>query len=347
MIEKLALCYMGEEIHRFDKNEKISEIIDTVNEYYEGIDAADELTLKFVDGDEKVEEEKPVEEVPAEPSIIDAPSPDEPVVSETPTELPTVGDYSVMKNNAENKISESIAVNTPDKEWTIWSSSDFAETDEQIPLVKIIMNDDGELEAIAVGDDNFDKESYKIASNSLKYSVGKPIKDRILRVDKSLNHSDPFLSTEIRRNSIKANRGEKKKNITDLIGQDPLTVSDEPRPEGEKATLNPTNLGLTNVAAQILLTNRDDLKAAANNRMVNEDTLVELFNDMTGVDYYTEKIIDNDQYNYVLDLLGRSHDKFDKTYVSPDENAYVQNLKDLTEDLIEKVLLKTNPDFYK
>lgn len=347
MIEKLALCYMGEEIHRFDKNEKISEIIDIVNEYYEGIDAADELTLKFVDGDEKVKEEKPIEEVPAEPSIIDAPSFDEPVVSETPTELPTVGDYSIMKNNAENKISESIAIDVPDKEWTIWSSSDFAETDEQIPLVKIIMNDNGELEAVAISDDNFDKESYKTASSSLKYSVGKPINDRILRVDKSLNHNDPFLSTEIRRNSIRANRGEKKRSIADVIGQDPLTVSDEPRPEGEKVTLNPTNLGLTNIAAQILLTNRDDLKAAANNRMVNEDTLVELFNDMTGVDYYTEKIIDKDQYDYVLDLLGRSNDKFDKTYVSPDENAYVQNLKDLTEDLIEKVLLKTNPDFYK
>lgn len=349
MIEKLALCYMGEEIHRFDKNEKISEIIDTVNEYYEGIDAEDELTLKFVNSDEKVKEE-PVEEVPAEPPVIDTPpAVEEPIenMPETPAELPTVGDYSVMKNNAENKISESIAVDTPDKEWTIWSSSDFAEADEQIPLVKIIMNDAGELEAVAIGDDNFDQESYKIAASSLKYSVGKPVKDRILRVDKSLNHNDPFMSTEIQRNSIRANRGEKKKSITDLIGQDPKTVSDEPRPEGEKATLNPTNLGLTNIAAQILLTNRDDLKAAANNKTANEDVLVNLFNDMTGVDYYTEKIIDEDQYNYILDLLGRSHDKFDKTYVSPEDNAYVQNLKDLAEDLIEKVLLKADPDFYK
>lgn len=352
MIEKLALCYMGEEIHRFDKNEKISEIIDTVNEYYEGIDAADELTLKFVDGDEKVKEES-AEEVPAEPPVTNTPSVTEPVVEESTsvteksTELPTIGDYSVMKNNAEDKISESIAVDNADKAWTIWSSSDFAEGDEQIPLVRIIRNDAGELEAVAVGDDNFDQESFKIATNSLKYSVGKPIKDRILRVDKSLNHSDPFLSTEIQRNAIRANRGEQKSSVKDLIGQDPKTVSDEARPEGEKAKVKPTNLGLTNIAAQILLTNRDDLKAAANNKLANEDALVKLFNEMTGVDYYTEKIIDEEQYNYVLDLLGRSHDRYDKTYVSPDENEYVMNLKDLTEDLIEKVLLKTDPDFYK
>ena len=346
MIEKLALCYMGEEIHRFDKNEKISEIIDIVNEYYEGIDAENELSLKFVNSDEKVKDDTPIDNTP----VIDTPvvSEDtEDVSTENDKTLPTVSNFSVMKNNAENKISESIAVDTPEKEWTIWSSSDFAEGDEQIPLVKIIMNDAGELEAVAVGDDDFDKESLKTAANSLKYSVGKPIKDRILRVDKSLNHSDPFLSTEIQRNAIRANRGEQKKSIRDLIGQDPKTVSDEPRPEGEKAKFNPTLLGLTNIAAQVLLTNRDEMKAAANGKFVNEDTLVDLFKDMTGVDYYTEKIVDEEQYNYILDLLGRSHDKFDKTYLSPDENNYVQGLKDLTEDLIEKVLLKADPDFYK
>lgn len=346
MIEKLALCYMGEEIHRFDKNEKISEIIDIVNEYYEGIDAANELSLKFVDGDEKVKNDNPPVDAP-----IDTPVVSEDVVEENSIEdsksLPTVSDFSVMKNNAENKISESIAVDVPEKEWTIWSSSDFAEDDEQIPLVKIIMNDAGELEAVAVGDDNFDQESLKTAANSLKFSVGKPINDRILRVDKSLNHSDPFLSTEIQRNAIRANRGTQKKSIKDLIKQDPKTVSDEPRPEGEKAKVNPTLLGLTNVAAQVLLTNRDEMKAAANNKLANEDKLVDLFKDMTGVDYYTEKIVDEEQYNYILDLMGRSYDNFDKTYLSPDENPYIQGLKDLTEDLIEKVLLRTDPDFYK
>lgn len=340
MVEKLALCYMGEEIHRFDKNEKISEIIDTVNEYYEGINAEDELTLKFVTTDDEKVKEEPAKE----PHLIDTPSAAEESVVED--KLPTVGDYSVMRNNAENKISESIAVDIPDKEWTIWSSSDFADNDEQIPLVKITVNDDGELEAVGVGDSEFDKESLKIATSSLKYSVGKPVKDRILRVDKSLNHNDPFLSTELQRNSIIANRGEKKKSIKDLIGQDPKTVSDEPRTENDKVTSRLNDYGLTTVASQILLTNRDDLKAAANTKTINEDKLVNMFNDMTGVDYYTEKIIDEDQYNYILDLLGRSHDKYDKTYVGPEDNGYVQNLKDLTEDLIEKVLLKADPNFY-
>ena len=244
----------------------------------------------------------------------------------------------------EEEIKESFVEDIPDKEWTIWSSSDFAEADEQIPLVKIKMNDEGELEAIALSDSNFDQESYKIASSSLKYSAGKAIKDRILRVDKSLNHNDPFFSTELQRQNIISTRGMKKEPIEKLLKADPKAISDEPTKR--KVALKPNDQGMQMLANQILITNRDDLKAAANLKSASEEKMVELFKDMTGVDYYTEQVVDEDQYNYVLDLLGRSHNKYDESYVSPDENEYVKRLKDLTEDLIEKILLKQDPDFY-
>lgn len=257
-------------------------------------------------------------------------------------------DIEIVPESLKN-IKESI-VSDSENEWTIWSSSDLAEDDEQIPLVKIRKTADGDLEAVAIGDDNFDTESYKTAVASLKYSVGKPDKDRILRVDKSLNHSDPYLSTELRRLNIRANKGTKKEPISKIIGQDPKTVPDEPV-ENRKISNHIDYNGLTTLASQVLLSYRDELKALANKvkakeNPTTEETLVDAFQDMTGVNYYTEKIVDQEQYNYLLDLLGRSTDKYNETHVDPKDNDYVMRLKDLTEDLIEKVLLKQNPDYY-
>ena len=101
------------------------------------------------------------------------------------------------------------------------------------------------------------------------------------------------------------------------------------------------------LAGQVLMANRDDLKAKANLKTTTEDDLVKMFNEITGVDYYTEKIVDKDQYNYILDLLGRSTDIYKDSNVSPEDNKYVQGLKNLTEGLIEKVLVRNDPDFYK
>lgn len=300
MENKIVLKYMGEDLHTFEGKETVNDIIDAVKEWYDV--NPESLILAFVPSgsdntDKIIETEKPEEETKEEPI----------------------------------EMSESIAVDTPEKEYTIWSSADIVESGEQIPLVKIKVTDDGELEAEAVGDDDFDKESLKIATNSLKSTVGRSIRDRLLRVDKSLNHADPFFSTELYRDNIRANRGLDNKDISDA------TTNED----------GSNQQGLQLLANQILLTNRDDLKAAANNKSANEDKIVDLFNQMTGVDYYTGKVIDQDQYNYILDLLGRSSDKYDDSHVAPDENMYVQNLKDLAEELIEKVLLKTDPDFYK
>ena len=132
------------------------------------------------------------------------------------------------------KVSESIKEDVPEQEYTIWSSSDVAEADEQIPLVKIKVEADGTLTPTAISDNPFDQESCKIAVNSLKTTEGRPLKDRLLRVDKSLNHNDPNFSTELKRNMIKANKGGEKKSIEDIIGHDPKTVSDEPVAPGTK-----------------------------------------------------------------------------------------------------------------
>lgn len=256
------------------------------------------------------------------------------------------------------QIKESTVEDVAGKEWTIWSSSDFSESKDQIPLVKIIMDNNGELQAQAIGADSFDQESCKIAASSLKYSVGKPIKDRLLRVDKSLNHSDPFLSTELQRQSIISDRGAKRKSVADLVKTDPKTLSDEPLLKDETGieierqniatdVSKIPDVNLITLANQILLTNRDDLKALANTREVTEDKLVNLFEEITGVNYYTEKITDIEQYKYLLDLLTKSTDIYKDTNESPTQNKYVQYLKDLTEDLIEKVLLRQDPDFYQ
>lgn len=245
------------------------------------------------------------------------------------------------------EISESIKEDVPEQEYTIWSSSDVAEADEQIPLVKIKVEADGTLTPTAMSDSPLDQESYKITVNSLKTTEGRPLKDRLLRVDKSLNHNDPNFSTEIIRNMIKANKGGEKKNIEDIIGHDPKTVSDEPVAPGTKRDYKLHNVGMTAFAAQVLLSNRDEMKAAANLKSASEDSLVKKFAELTGVDYYTDKIIDQDQYDHLLMLQNKPADKFDENYVSPDINDYVQKLKNLTEELIEKVNLKKNPNFYK
>lgn len=231
---------------------------------------------------------------------------------------------------ADNEVSERVVVDEPDKEYTIWSSSDLLDSNYQIPLVKLHLQDDGELEAEAVGDNAFDLESLKIAQNSLKSTTGRSIKDRLTRIDKSLNHSDPFFSTELYRDNIRANKG-----LTDDEIKDNTTNDDGSNQQG-----------LQTLANQILVTNRDDLKALANTSKASEEKLVDLFGQITGVDYYTDKVIDQEQYDYLLDLLGRSNDKYKDSHVAPEENAYVQRLKDLTEDLIEKVLLKEDPNFY-
>lgn len=245
----------------------------------------------------------------------------------------------------ERKIRESVIENVPNKEYTIWSSSDLEDSDKQIPLVKVIVNDDGELEAVALSDDAFDQESYKTATSSLKATKGKPTKDRLIRIDKSLNHSDPNLSTEIQRYLIRANRNNDRKSIPQLLkGKRGYEIPDE-------GTATPSDkhdyYGLKAIANQTLISIRDELKATANLKTTDEDRLVNLFEELTGVNYYTENISDEDQYSYILDLMGKSGDKFDESYDSPKENMFIQNLKDLTEDLIEKVNLRNDPDFYK
>ena len=157
--------------------------------------------------------------------------------------------------------------------------------------------------------DALDKESVKIATDVLNNAKksGKSNKDTLVRLDKTLNHNDPFFSVEFDR-SI-------------------------------------SNSGYELFAQQTLRTLRDDLKAVANNKNSTEDDIVNKFTELTGVDYYTDKVVDKDQYNQLLILLMKDpRDAFN--YVPPKENEYVQRTKDLTEDLIEKVLLRQDPDFY-
>lgn len=215
-----------------------------------------------------------------------------------------VADSLISENK---KIKESYVEDAPG-EYTIWSASDLAE--EQIPLVKIKTDANGDLYVEAVGDTEFDKESVKIATNSIASSKksGKSLKDTLIRVDKSLNHSDPFFSVEFDRSIA--------------------------------------NSGMELIAAQALRTLRDDLKAVANRKNVTEEDIVNKYTELTGVDYYTDEIVDKDQYDQILILLTKDpRDKYN--YISPKENQFVQKTKDLAEDLIEKVLLKNDPDFYK
>lgn len=256
-------------------------------------------------------------------------------------------EIKVITESLDTCVSESYTEDVPGKEWTVWSASDYAEAGEQIPLVKVVLNDDGEFEAIALSNDNFDQESFKIATNTLKATKGRPVKDILTRVDKSLNHPDPNLSTELARQEIiRATKGgEKKKDILDVVGK-PSELQDVLDEEREvKLTDNDYNLQL--LANQILVNLRDELKYQATKATTTEDKLAELFEEFTGVNYYTEEIVNKEQYKYILDLLGRSSNEFDESYVGPKDNPYIIKLKDLTEDLIEKVLLRQDPDFYK
>lgn len=267
-------------------------------------------------------------------------------------------DIDIKVSENKNFIKESI-VQDNDHEYTIWSSADFAEADEQIPLVKVFVEDDGSLRAEAVGDSAFDLESLKTASNSLKSTEGRPLKDRLLRIDKSLNHSDPNLSVEVQRNLIRATRGQDKKSIRDLLGGvDPSTIPDPdpkdkehyPRnvelPAGYKENRDLHPFGVQAIASQVLIGIRDELKAAANLTSANENSLAILFTELTGVNYYDLSVFDEEQYQYILDILGRSSDKFDETYLEPKDNKYITNLRKLVDELIKKVNLKKNPNFY-
>lgn len=167
--------------------------------------------------------------------------------------------------------------------------------------------------AKAISDSKFDMESERIANDVIRtaYANGKnPRKeDVLLRIDKTLNHNDPFFSVEFDR-SI-------------------------------------TNPGSDILASQTLRTIRDDLKAAANLGSATEDSIVAKYAELTGVDYYTDKVVNKDQYDTILKLQGRAVDRDRlKYYEAPADNEYMQRFKDLAEDLIEKVLLKTDPDFY-
>lgn len=191
--------------------------------------------------------------------------------------------------------------------YTIWSASDLAK--EQIPLVRIKIDDNGDYYAEAVGDDEFDKESFKIANQVIATAKkgNKDLKYVLTRLDKTLNHNDPFFSVEFDRSIA--------------------------------------NSGLELMAAQALRTLRDDLKATANNKNATEETIIDKFTELTGVDYATNKILDKDQYDQILILMLKDpKDKFN--YIRPEENPYIQKLRDLTDDLIEKVNLKHDPNFY-
>lgn len=254
----------------------------------------------------------------------------------------------------EQPVEEAIVTDKEGEEYTIMSASDFSDEKDQIPLVKVKLNHaTGQYEAYAVDDSAFAKADQKTAQASLKSSAGKPLKDRLTRIDKSLNHNDPNLSTEASRNLIRANRGEAKKSVKDLYpGEDYTTEESPDNPLDQVNTKRKINTkfnaeGTQTLASQLLIHMRDELKTLANVKSSTEEKLVDLFKQLTGVDYYTEKVVDELQYNYLLELLGHSSDKYHKSHLTPDDNKYVQYMKDLTEDLIEKVNLRNDPENYK
>lgn len=250
----------------------------------------------------------------------------------------------------EKEISEKYEENA-DGTYTIWSASDLAKDGYQIPLVTIKRDDEGKFYAEALSDSNFDTESKDLAQSVIDtaYKSGKDDNYILTRIDKTLNHNDPYFSVEF-------NRGGK----------------------GGKVDIASTEL----LAAQTLRSMRDELKNFVNShRTCTEEDIVAKFAELTGVDYYTEKVIDGnitinlpdtteeyvdsktgktkyrdiykkhtfsgkEQYDHLLKLMGKDpNDRFN--YETPSENPFIQRLKDLTEDLIEKQLLKQNPNFYK
>ena len=193
-------------------------------------------------------------------------------------------------------------------EYTVWSASDLVKPEDQIPLVKIKTDEEGNLYAEAVGETELDKESLKIAQSVLDTAKksGKSTKDTLVRLDKTLNHNDPFFSVEFDRNI--------------------------------------TNTGYELLAAQTLRTMRDDLKAYARGKNATELGVVDKYEEFTGVDYYTDTVKDKEQYDHILKLQGIKPDIYE--YEKPDENKYMIQFKNLAEDLIEKIILRNDPDFY-
>lgn len=216
-------------------------------------------------------------------------------------------EYDVKPVEESLEIQESY-VEDAEGEYTVWSASDLVKPEDQIPLVKIKTDEEGNLYAEAVGETELDKESLKIAQNVLDTAKksGKSIKDTLIRLDKTLNHNDPFFSVEFDR-SI-------------------------------------TNTGYELLAAQTLRTMRDDLKAYARGKNATELGIVDKYEELTGVDYYTDIVKDKEQYDHILKLQGIKPDIYE--YEKPDENRYMVQFKDLAEDLIEKIILRDDPDFY-
>lgn len=216
-------------------------------------------------------------------------------------------EYDVKPVEESLEIQESY-VEDAEGEYTVWSASDLVKSEDQIPLVKIKTDEEGNLYAEAVGETELDKESLKIAQNVLDTAKksGKSTKDTLIRLDKTLNHNDPFFSVEFDR-SI-------------------------------------TNTGYELLAAQTLRTMRDDLKAYARGKNATELGIVDKYEELTGVDYYTDTVKDKEQYDHILKLQGIKPDIYE--YEKPDENRYMVQFKDLAEDLIEKIILRDDPDFY-
>lgn len=303
---------------------KLTELLDMPGIDISVSDDNSMLTLKFDDGDEwtvELSDEEDLEET---------------------------ADFilkQIKEKNKSKKVSESYKDNG-DGTWTIWSASDVAEY--QIPLVTLKKNKDGKFYAEKIGDSPFDVESYEIAQNVIN-TANKSNKDDnyiLIRVDKTLNHNDPYFGVELNRST----------------------------------TDTPVEL----LAAQALRTLRDDLKNFAEGGIsrgtITEKDIANKFTELTGVNYYTEEVIagnitvslpdviesyvdkktgkektrviykkhtfsGEDQYNQLLILLGKNpKDKYN--YITPEENPFVQRLKDLAEDLIEKCLLKKHSDYY-
>lgn len=193
-------------------------------------------------------------------------------------------------------------------EYTIWSSSDLLSPDEKYALVKVKTDEDGNLYPEALSDSAIDQEAYKIAKNSLANSAktGKTLEQTLLRLDKTLNHSDPFFSVEVDRNI--------------------------------------SNTGYELLAAQTLITLRDDIKAVYNRKFTDtkdytaaeqaEDAILDKYQELTGLQYYNDKIVDADQYAHLLYLLRK------KDYEEPKDNIYIKELKKLVSDLIDKAKVK-------
>lgn len=211
------------------------------------------------------------------------------------TKAQIMKDYFV---NEDIEVAERYVEDAPG-EYTIWSASDLVSSKDQIPLVKIKTDEEGNLYAEAVGDNVFDQESYNIAVKTLEKAkeAGKSVKDTLIRLDKTLNHNDPFFSVEFDRSIV--------------------------------------NSGYELIAAQALRTLRDDLKAAANLKSATYDSVIAKFEELTGVNYGTGEITDKDQYDTILGLqLKDPKDKYE--YIAPKDNVYIQRLGDLVEDIIDK-----------